>query len=105
MTFATREGPTPGRRVGSESGGHRSIVGGGYGPGIGAEGRRVPAGNYEFAARMSEQARPIASASRDAGIALSAELTLDALLQQLVETAAELTGARYAALGVIDHSG
>ena len=41
----------------------------------------------------------------DAGIALSSELTLDALLQQLVETAAELTGARYAALGVIDHTG
>ena len=41
----------------------------------------------------------------DAGIALSAELSLDSLLQRLVETAAELTGARYAALGVIDRSG
>jgi signal transduction histidine kinase len=41
----------------------------------------------------------------EAGIALSSELTLDALLQRLVETAAELTGARYAALGVIDPSG
>jgi signal transduction histidine kinase len=41
----------------------------------------------------------------DAGIALSSELSLDALLQQLVETAAELTGARYAALGVIDQTG
>jgi signal transduction histidine kinase len=41
----------------------------------------------------------------DAGIALSAELSLDALLQRLVETAAELTGARYAALGVIDRTG
>lgn len=41
----------------------------------------------------------------DAGIALSSELSLDALLQRLVETAAELTGARYAALGVIDKSG
>ena len=38
----------------------------------------------------------------DAGIALSSELSLDALLQRIVETAAELTGARYAALGVID---
>ena len=38
----------------------------------------------------------------DAGIALTSELSLDALLQRLVETAAELTGARYAALGVID---
>jgi signal transduction histidine kinase len=41
----------------------------------------------------------------EAGIALSSELTLDALLQRLVETAAELTGARYAALGVIDVTG
>jgi two-component system, NarL family, sensor histidine kinase DevS len=38
----------------------------------------------------------------DAGIALSSELSLDALLQRLTETAAELTGAKYAALGVID---
>jgi signal transduction histidine kinase len=41
----------------------------------------------------------------DAGIALSSELSLDGLLQRLVETASELTGARYAALGVIDRSG
>src|ERR687898_739480 len=41
----------------------------------------------------------------DAGIALNAELSLDALLQRLVESAADITGARYAALGVIDKSG
>ena len=41
----------------------------------------------------------------EAGISLSSELTLDALLQRLVEAAAELTGARYAALGVVDASG
>jgi GAF domain-containing protein len=41
----------------------------------------------------------------DAGIALGSELSLDDLLQKLVETAAELTGARYAALGVIDGTG
>jgi signal transduction histidine kinase len=40
-----------------------------------------------------------------AGIALSSERSLDDLLQRLVETAATLTGARYAALGVIDASG
>jgi GAF domain-containing protein len=40
----------------------------------------------------------------DAGIALNSELSLEALLQKLVETAADLTGARYAALGVIDRS-
>ena len=40
----------------------------------------------------------------DAGIAGS-EPSLDALLQRIVETAASLTGARYAALGVIDRTG
>src|SRR5918911_352070 len=40
-----------------------------------------------------------------AGIALSSELSLESLLQRLVETAAELTGAHYAALGVIDRYG
>ena len=41
----------------------------------------------------------------EAGISLSSELSLDALLQRIVETAAQLTGARYAALGVVDPSG
>jgi signal transduction histidine kinase len=41
----------------------------------------------------------------DATIALTSELSLEALLQKVVETAATLTGARYAALGVIDESG
>jgi two-component system, NarL family, sensor histidine kinase DevS len=39
------------------------------------------------------------------GIAISAELSLDGVLERIVEAAAELTGARYAALGVIDRSG
>jgi signal transduction histidine kinase len=41
----------------------------------------------------------------DAGVALTSELSLDSLLQRIVELAAELTEARYAALGVIDPSG
>ena len=41
----------------------------------------------------------------DAGISLSSELSLDALLQRIVDAAAQLTGARYAALGVVDPSG
>ena len=41
----------------------------------------------------------------EAGIALSSELSLDAVLQRIVEAAVELTDARYAALGVIDPSG
>src|SRR5213592_4019115 len=38
-------------------------------------------------------------------MAITSELSLDALLQRLVEAASELTGAHYAALGVIDRSG
>ncbi|HEU5065342.1 MAG TPA: GAF domain-containing sensor histidine kinase [Gaiellaceae bacterium] len=41
----------------------------------------------------------------DAGVALASELSLDAVLQRIVEAAAQLTGAKYAALGVIDSSG
>jgi signal transduction histidine kinase len=41
----------------------------------------------------------------ETGLAVSSELSLEALLRRLVEAAAELTGARYAALGVIDAGG
>jgi signal transduction histidine kinase len=41
----------------------------------------------------------------ETGIALSSELSLEALLQRVIETAVELTGARYGALGVIDRTG
>jgi signal transduction histidine kinase len=41
----------------------------------------------------------------ETGVAITSELSLDALLQRLVESASELTEARYAALGVIDSSG
>ena len=41
----------------------------------------------------------------DATKAIASDLSLESLLQRLVTTAAELTGARYAALGVIDRSG
>ncbi|HZQ80929.1 MAG TPA: GAF domain-containing sensor histidine kinase [Gaiellaceae bacterium] len=41
----------------------------------------------------------------EASLALGSELSLDSLLTKLVETAARLTEARYAALGVIDESG
>src|SRR4051794_38956110 len=40
-----------------------------------------------------------------AGLAVTSELSLDAVLNRLVEVAAELTSARYAALGVIDANG
>jgi signal transduction histidine kinase len=41
----------------------------------------------------------------ETGIAISSELTLDAVLQRIVEAAARVTDARYAALGVIDSTG
>jgi signal transduction histidine kinase len=41
----------------------------------------------------------------ETGIAISSELSLDAVLQRIVEAAAGVTDARYAALGVIDRAG
>jgi signal transduction histidine kinase len=53
----------------------------------------------------SPESKPAFQGLVEAGIALSSELTLDAVLRRLLEAAAELTGARYAALGVVDASG
>jgi signal transduction histidine kinase len=41
----------------------------------------------------------------ESGVALSSELSLEALLRKVVESAVALTGARYGALGVIDQTG
>jgi signal transduction histidine kinase len=41
----------------------------------------------------------------EAGLALSAELDLDAVLQRIVDLAVEITGARYGALGVLGDDG
>jgi len=41
----------------------------------------------------------------ETGLAISSELSLDGVLQRIVEAAARVTGARYAALGVIDPTG
>lgn len=41
----------------------------------------------------------------ETGIAINSELSLDAVLERIVEAAARVTGAQYAALGVIDHTG
>ncbi len=41
----------------------------------------------------------------ETGIALSSELSLESLLRKLIETAVELTRARYGALGVLDRAG
>ena len=53
---------------------------------------------------VTEQQAPPPPPSRG-GPSPPPELSLDALLQRIVETAAGLTGARYAALGVVDPSG
>ncbi|HXJ62211.1 MAG TPA: hypothetical protein VNN79_00515, partial [Actinomycetota bacterium] len=42
-----------------------------------------------------------ASALLQAGLTLSSELELDAVLQRIIELATELTDARYGALGVL----
>jgi signal transduction histidine kinase len=52
-------------------------------------------------ARESDRLRTLL----ETGIAISSELSLDAVLERIVQAAAALTGARYAALGVIDRSG
>jgi signal transduction histidine kinase len=41
----------------------------------------------------------------ETGVAITSELSLDGVLQRIVEAAAGLTSAQYAALGVIDRSG
>src|SRR5580765_1867785 len=41
----------------------------------------------------------------DTGIAINSELSLDGVLERIVEAAARVTEARYAALGVIDRAG
>jgi len=51
--------------------------------------------------RASERLRTLL----ETGIAISSELSLDPVLERIVEAAAHLTGARYAALGVIDRTG
>jgi signal transduction histidine kinase len=51
-------------------------------------------------ARESDRLRTLL----ETGIAISSELSLDAVLERIVQAAAALTGARYAALGVIDRT-
>ncbi len=41
----------------------------------------------------------------ETGIAINSELSLDGVLERIVEAAARVTGAQYAALGVIDRAG
>jgi signal transduction histidine kinase len=52
-----------------------------------------------------EQTRDRLQQLIEVGMALSSELSLEALLEKLTQTALELTGASYGALGVIDREG
>ena len=57
---------------------------------------------FEYARRVdAERAERLI----EAGLALSSQLSLEAVLQRIVELAAELTGARYGALGVLGDNG
>src|SRR5881394_1844514 len=53
------------------------------------------------AAQESDRLRALV----ETGIAINSELSLDGVLERIVEAAARVTGARYAALGVIDPAG
>jgi len=60
---------------------------------------------YAGAVESATPSEPRLRALVEAGIALASELSLDSLLQRLTELSAKLTGARYAALGVLDPTG
>ncbi len=54
---------------------------------------------------MTERVTPALQAVSDAVLAVAAELSVDEVLQRLVDSARELAGARYAALGIPDGAG
>src|SRR5438477_743482 len=62
-------------------------------------------GLYDWPAMASARESDRLRTLLETGIAISSELSLDTVLERIVEAAAALTGARYAALGVIDRSG
>ncbi len=54
---------------------------------------------------MAERVSPALKAVSDAVLAVASELSVDEVLQRLVDAARELAGARYAALGIPDGAG
>ena len=54
---------------------------------------------------MVEPLNPTLKAVSDAVLAVAAEVSVEEVLQRLVESARELAGARYAALGLPDGEG
>src|SRR5262249_3094707 len=61
----------------------------------------APYDGHVAASREADRLRTLL----ETGIAITSELSLDGVLERIVEAAASLTGAQYAALGVIDRSG
>jgi signal transduction histidine kinase len=55
--------------------------------------------------RMPESPSPALKAVSDAVLAVASQLSVDEVLQRLVDSARELVGARYAALGIPDGTG
>src|SRR5438874_2091995 len=68
-------------------------------------GRFARTGLYDWPAMATARESDRLRTLLETGIAISSELSLDTVLERIVEAAAALTGARYAALGVIDRSG
>jgi signal transduction histidine kinase len=54
---------------------------------------------------MHQQLNPVLKAVSDAVLAVASKLSVDEVLQRLVDSARELAGARYAALGIPDGEG
>jgi len=54
---------------------------------------------------MHQQLNPVLKAVSDAVLAVASELSVDDVLQRLVDSARDLAGARYAALGIPDGQG
>jgi signal transduction histidine kinase len=54
---------------------------------------------------MHQQLNPVLRAVSDAVLAVASKLSVDEVLQRLVDSARELAGARYAALGIPDGTG
>src|SRR5207245_2221802 len=78
--------------------------------GVPANARGVSGACSVFARRVSSLAmvdplNPTLKAVSDAVLAVAAEVSVEEVLQRLVESARELAGARYAALGLPDGEG
>jgi hypothetical protein len=54
---------------------------------------------------MHQQLNPVLKVVSDAVLAVASNLSVDEVLQRLVDSARELAGARYAALGIPDGEG